>query len=269
MTKNSTYKNQLSIEEIKERIFKILIEFDNFCEQNKLHYSLAGGTLLGAVRHKGFIPWDDDIDVYMPRNDYNILIKKFNKWGGHHYRLLSSKTPGFYMMISKIIDTTTIAVEHDRCEKIGVWIDILPVEYIDEDMPEDVKCKLYRNSEELYYMGSKKYFASNSFVKNMAKKIIRFFKKIRINRFYKKSIERYKGANNLCFYSKRRKLVWSKLPSNLGICNSSIRLEFENRSFQVMNEWRTYLNIYFGNDYMKLPPIEERISHECAIRTAK
>ena len=62
---------KLTLKEIKNIELSILISFDRFCKENSLTYYLAGGTLLGAIRHKGFIPWDDDIDVCMPRKDYN------------------------------------------------------------------------------------------------------------------------------------------------------------------------------------------------------
>ena len=65
--------------EVKQIQIQILKEFANYCDQNNLVYFLGYGTLLGAVRHKGFIPWDDDIDVVMPRSDYNKFMKKFNK----------------------------------------------------------------------------------------------------------------------------------------------------------------------------------------------
>ena len=67
--------NYFTLDEVKQTELNILIQFDNFCQREGFYYTLAGGTLLGAIRHKGFIPWDDDIDVMMPREDYNRLLK--------------------------------------------------------------------------------------------------------------------------------------------------------------------------------------------------
>lgn len=260
---------EMSIDEVKKYIFNILIDFDEFCNNYNLDYSLAGGTLLGAARHKGFIPWDDDIDVYMPRKDYEFLLKKYNKWGKNKgYKIISAANDGFYMMIAKIIDTKTIAVEKNRTEKIGVWIDILPVDYVGEISQEDVNL-LYRCSEEMYFLGTTKYLDSKSHTRRFVKRILRPFKKRKLIRLFNDKIKRNPGNNNMCFYSKRRKKVWSMLPKNIGFISSKAKLEFERKSFKVMEMWRDYLKIYFGNNYMELPPENERISHECAIRILK
>lgn len=260
---------ELSIEEVKKIIFDILVDFDNFCSTYKLNYSLAGGTLLGAVRHKGFIPWDDDIDVYMPRKDYDFLLTNYNNWGKNKgYKIISSKNSGFYMMIAKIINTKTIAIEKNRTEKIGVWIDILPVDYVGEISGNDIDT-LYRCAEEMYFLGTKKYFDSSSQIRKFFKKLLRPFKKRELIKTFNRVLSRNQGNNNICFYSKRRKKVWSILPKNLGLISSDTKLEFEEKSFNVMDRWQDYLKIYFGDDYMKLPPISERISHECAIRAIK
>lgn len=262
-------KRNLSIDEVKELILKILIDFDSFCNHFNLDYSLAGGTLLGAVRHGGFIPWDDDIDVYVPRKDYDFILKNYNKWGRKKgYKVISSKNNGFYMMISKIIDTSTVAMEEHRTEKIGVWIDLLPVEYVD-GMPSETKDKLYDLSENMYYFGKKQYLNTNNPFKVIKKKIARTIKKHMYISEYSKLINTYRGNSNICFYSKRRKKVWSILPKDLGIVNSGCTLNFEGHQFKVMKKWKEYLEIYFGKNYMELPPESERVSHECAIRVAK
>ena len=77
---NSIDESQvLSLEEMQNEYYKLLIEFDKVCKKYKIRYELGGGSMLGAVRHGGFIPWDDDIDVLMPRPDYERLIYYFNK----------------------------------------------------------------------------------------------------------------------------------------------------------------------------------------------
>jgi lipopolysaccharide cholinephosphotransferase len=77
---------QLAPAELKAKLLEILVVADNFCRENNINYSLAGGTLLGAVRHGGFIPWDDDIDIVMPRWDYNRFISSFGE-NAEHYKI--------------------------------------------------------------------------------------------------------------------------------------------------------------------------------------
>jgi len=94
---------ELSSKEIKKIELDILIDFDDFCKKNKLRYYLSGGTLLGAIRHRGFIPWDDDIDVCMPRPDFERLINIFPNNYGDKYILKSIKRENFLYPFAKII----------------------------------------------------------------------------------------------------------------------------------------------------------------------
>lgn len=257
---------QLSLVEVKKLIFDILVDFDEYCSAHNLSYSLAGGTLLGAVRHKGFIPWDDDIDIYMPREDFEYIIKNYNKHNKSDYKIISIKHKSFYMMIAKIINKKTIAIEEKRYEKIGVWIDILPVDYV-SDIPKNDCDKLFDCCSEIYFLGSRSFLEMHgSFFGKIKLCFVRTLKKhFYIKRFYK-LIRKYKGNRNICFYSKKKREVWFSMPYDLHIKNNSTTMIFEGREFQVMDDWKTYLSLYFGNDFMKLPPLSERVSHECGIR---
>lgn len=94
---------QLTGNEIKQVELEILLEFDAFCRKNHLTYSLCGGTLLGAIRHHGFIPWDDDIDVCMPRPDYEKLIRSFSP-NNNHLEIRSMMMKGFDAPFGKIVN---------------------------------------------------------------------------------------------------------------------------------------------------------------------
>ena len=121
-------KKELSLEEKKKILVSILSEVHNFCDENNLKYFLPGGTLIGAVRHKGFIPWDDDIDIYMPRNDYEKFLCEFNK-ESERYQVISLKTDGYYLPFGKVIDTKTVLIENvDSDYKMGIYLDIFPLD---------------------------------------------------------------------------------------------------------------------------------------------
>ena len=118
-------ENTLQID-IKKICLDILVEFDAFCRKNNLKYSLAYGTAIGAVRHSGYIPWDDDIDVMMPRSDYEKLLSIFSNDG--NYKLFNDSMPDYYYQYAKIVDVNYPIKEFNRKEKLmGLWIDIFPV----------------------------------------------------------------------------------------------------------------------------------------------
>ena len=123
-------KLKLTEKEIKQYSFAILKDIKKVCEELKLTYFLDGGTLLGAIRHNGFIPWDDDIDVSMPRPDYEIFIREYNKYCNKNYKLKSITTDLKYgIPYAKISDTTTILYKFGRnAFGQGLSVDIFPID---------------------------------------------------------------------------------------------------------------------------------------------
>ena len=264
-------KLPLSISEIKKCELNILKEYTDYCEKNNLKYYLAYGTLLGAIRHKGFIPWDDDIDVYMPRPDY----EKFLKLTGYNpikpnleTRLYDFCTNKNIYPFAKVIDNKTIVYEKGKSKKniSGIWIDIFPL----DGFPEDVnKAKsLYnkyltlRNFQDL---ATTKPFYANQ---NLFKKIIKTLFVAPLVRLYdvKKICRKmdllaqsysYEDSNlvsdvtwgdNIESYIKKSEL------------EPAITVEFEKHLFKAPCGWNEYLTRLYG-DYMQLPPENERITH--------
>ena len=130
-------------EEIKKEELRVLIAFRDFCDEHHLKYALAFGTMLGAVRHNGFIPWDNDIDVMMLREDYEKLTEIYED-GFRDTRLLSyKKDPGYIYPFTKIVSARTYVKEDNTQEKLrskdmGVWIDVFPVDDLGDHPTKEI-----------------------------------------------------------------------------------------------------------------------------------
>ncbi|MBO4843785.1 MAG: LicD family protein [Bacteroidales bacterium] len=131
-------KGLLTLQDIKEGSVRILEEVDSFCNENGIKYSLGFGTLLGAIRHKGFIPWDDDVDIMMTRPEYERFIHSFNCKG---LKCFAPELGNSFLNFGRIVD-----IEKTRCKtrwrwtyrqrNLGLWIDVLPIDGVPDDMEE-------------------------------------------------------------------------------------------------------------------------------------
>lgn len=129
----------LTLEECQVAGLNILRYFDKFCKDKNIRYYAAYGTLLGAVRHCGFIPWDDDIDLFMFRSEYNKFVELFSSVSQGQYKCVSFEKNTFCFPYSKIIDTTT-RIENENVvhmEGTGLGIDIFPLDYVSDEV-EDI-----------------------------------------------------------------------------------------------------------------------------------
>ena len=124
-------------EECRRLQVSMLKEIDSFCRTNAISYFLAFGTLLGAIRHRGFIPWDDDVDIMMPRKDYEKFMILFPSKGRIRF-LTAQNTENYPYAFGKVIDTHTIKIEplRSKYQVIGLDVDVFPIDNYPEDFEE-------------------------------------------------------------------------------------------------------------------------------------
>ena len=262
----SNIMKQIDLATIKRIELNILLEFDIFCKQNDLRYMLAGGTLLGAIRHKGFIPWDDDIDVCMPRDDYERLYEILkNKKMKDRFRLISYRDNSAIYPFFKLVDDFTVASENAlrTGENLGLWIDIFPL-----DGCQKKKKKASRMLKKIAFYkwlinisncrlgtGTTKWKA---ILKAPVVVLTRFINTRKVAEHISKISQSYDVNNSPCVasflgcYGEKEQMPSSFL--------ETVEVEFEGHMFPTSKEWEYYLSSLYG-DYMELPPEDKRVQH--------
>lgn len=249
------------IREVQKAELEILKQFDCVCKKLKLKYFLSSGTLLGAVRHKGFIPWDDDVDVMMPWKDYKKFLKYGQKELGSKYFLQSNFSDLWYREYSKIRMNGTTAIE--ECYKDipfhqGVWIDIFPIVGVRNDPKWIGKFNKYIKFRNLFVQDL--FFERTE---NLSEGI-KIFRKIPLglrrkaikfmDLFFIKQPYKYDKATEIWGFGILKKEIHSA-----EIFFGSSHMEFENCEFDVMESYDEYLIDMYG-DYMTPPDEEHRNS---------
>lgn len=254
------------IEEIKKIQLEILKYVDQFCSQNNIKYALGYGTLIGAVRHKGFIPWDDDIDIIMRRNDYNRFIELFSKETGRYKVWSHNLQTDYPIPYAKVTDEKTLKLEGTNYYvERGVDIDVFPL----DDLPNDEKTvdkvfKKLRILSAIYILKQIKYSAKRKWYKNLLLCLgrIAFF-------WYPMKKLVADISNNAQFYNgclgdKCAQLVdfstGIKEIMPRSYTDSFVEMQFEDCCFPVPIEYDAYLRGIYGN-YMELPPKDKQITH--------
>ena len=259
----------------KEVLLQTMKVFIAFCKEHEITYYACGGTAIGAVRHGGLITWDDDIDVYMDRENYDRFV---NLWKSpqekySNYEVINLGDDGYYLPLTKFADKNTTVWETPEFPFIvGVYIDIFPLDFTSGSFEEIAqRADIYRRTIQLYILGQEHYnwslFKARLKHHGLLKGILvvlyhifycRPFRNVIWKRAVKqlKSLLKYEGDKGICYgieYTREHEIFPKEWFGN------PVELPFEDFSVYMPQEYDAYLSRQYG-DYMQFPPESQRYS---------
>jgi len=253
--------NLMTDGQVRNCLIQILQYVDEWCARNNVVYYLYFGTLIGAVRHKGFIPWDDDVDIAMPREDYNRFIKEFND-SSERYKVVDiSINDRYYLPFAKVIDNKTVLQEQVKhAIDLGVYIDIFPIDSLGNDI-NIATSHLKRMWFYIDVLSAKllPWHRRRSIKRNVLSLLASFYPKStksvvkQIESLAKEfnAIESPRYMGNIVAKSYKKGLMPSEWFDGIS------KTEFEGFKFNIPIHYNNILTQLYG-DYMKLPPEEKR-----------
>lgn len=249
-------EREVTMAELRQIQLDILDKIHEFCMKHGLRYSLGGGTLLGAVRHKGYIPWDDDIDIMMPRPDYDRFLKEFDGAYPHYVVMHYKNNENYPWPFAKVYDNRTLLIEHFiTC---GINVDVFPI----DGLPNESNIGNYiRKMDSLLinvYRNTKSTSKHSFFIRRWIKRLIYHSHTKSVESLethlhsYNFDSSLYAGAIVGRYYEKEY--------MKSEVFKRYIDLHFEGKAYKAITNYDSYLSKHYG-DYMKLPAVEERVSN--------
>lgn len=250
---------EITFDELRDIQLQMMDEIHAFCKSRNIRYSLGGGTLLGAVRHQGYIPWDDDIDIMLPRPDYDRFIHEFEGYFTDLKLQHLGNDDTCCIPFAKVFDNRTILIE--KAQRSGVYIDVFPV----DGLPNESKIFEYIKQWNKHIRRIQYATAFYKLDESKAKRFKYYLKRLIfpprkkvISKFYQ-FLTQYKygqtaNAGAICGVYAEKELM------PLDVFEHYIELTFENRRYMAIRDYDAYLSKHYGN-YMELPPVEKQVSH--------
>lgn len=265
--------SEMELKEVQQCALEILKAVTDLCDKLNVRYYLAYGTLIGAVRHEGFIPWDDDIDIMMPRPDYDRFISylKDNPEAiKPYYPINIETTPNYPHNQTRIYDSNTVLDVFDEKDcGLGVFIDIIVLEGLGNDYNQAIKImrKARYLSSSIFQAARTNfhYGLTKGFFRRMVKPLFYAYTHLLGKRYFmKESYALYKNLdyNNSTYVGSVRWCTYAPYKETFLIkhFDGTKKCKFEGYLFSIPEGYDDVLRQLYGN-YMKLPPVEDRIAH--------
>ena len=259
---------EMTLKDIQQVSLAILKDVHEFCVRNDIKYTLFAGTLIGAVRHHGFIPWDDDLDIAMPRPDYDRFVQTYRSSNGYKLMFRNGHENDVALAYARLCDMENTYVDTSAffwtSERVGIWIDIFPL----DGMPSD-RTLAEQRTEEIFRHWKKGMVIRDclrplsfdrglhAFLGQVKNK---YLHRHRLNRICDQHIalcreipfESAEYYSNISWPGFKMREYYRK-----DALSSYILMPFEDAEFYVMQGYDGALRSKYG-DYMQLPPVEER-----------
>lgn len=248
------------IQALHQRILSILLAIDEVCKEHHLRYYIWAGTQLGAVRHGGFIPWDDDIDIAMPRHDYELLIKNADQWLKKPYEFVCSERDNTYPLpFGKIQDANSTLIERMHLRYVGgVYIDVFPIDGVPEGWRKRYNFMRYQFYKRVLYLLHRDPYkhgkGPSSWIPLLCRKLFTMNKVQQKIRNILLSCP-FNTAKQVADYDDGMRFVFKK--EVLGIPKT---YKFEDKEVMGVADAHTYLSVKYG-DYLTIPPKEKQRQH--------
>lgn len=249
------------IDDVHKHILKIAKAVDEVCEKHNLRYYIWAGTMIGAIRHKGFIPWDDDLDIAMPRADYNLLVEHAAEWLPEPYEMVCTETDSEYPLpFGKIQDSSTTLIERMHLRYLGgIYIDVFPIDGAPEGwLKRKLHFAKYEYYKRLLYLIHRDPYkhghGPNSWLPLLCRKL---YTMQRVQQHIRTLLQEYDFDHCRLVADYDDGSKGTLLKSTLGTPTS---YSFEDATLKGVADYNTYLSNKYGN-YMAIPPHDDQRQH--------
>ena len=254
---------KLDIDEIKEVELGIMDYIHNICKEKGINYALAYGSLLGAVRHKGFIPWDDDLDIALKRDEYDKLYQAILEDNNSIYKVVSWENDSRYPYpFYRVYDSRTVYennyIQNDI--ELGICVDVFPFDDYKDVNKEITKLDMYRRLSVYTLYGIRNKEAG---IKNIIRYLMLVaFRLTRVKTWNKKLNDSSKVPVNSEYidYLMESKKYSTKIDAKA--LDEVVECKFEDRLYNIPKDYDHILTTIYGSDYVEIPPLEKRIQHD-------
>ncbi len=264
---------ELTIKEIQNIANDILKYIKTVCDDNGIKFYLAYGTALGAIRHKGFIPWDDDVDIFMERDEFDKFYSFMEKDQSKYKLLYVNADKNYTLPLPKVIDTTTEWTQTNVREfmPLGVYVDIFILDNIPDD--KDVREKHFNILDKKHKLWHFFQYKRNYTAKDPITLLKRLIYKIVNPKIFAKQLDRIASKYNNDNTSYIGQMTFVTDPRNMQMFprewfGDGVVVTFCDTEYLVPKEYDKFLTQCFG-DYMTPPPVSERVSHHTYIAYKK